>query len=61
MRSSQERDGLLLCVTSGCRLYSRRVLRLRNRKRVRRKCHGGSRSRDRRHTQLPAGTAGLVT
>jgi len=38
---------------SGCRVHSRRLVRLRNRKCVRRKCHGGVRSSRGRYHQLP--------
>jgi len=38
--------------TSGCCICSRRDVRTRHRKRLRRKCHGGLRSRDRHYAQL---------
>jgi len=38
--------------TSGGGVRARRVVRTRHRKRLRRKCYGGLRSRDRHHSQL---------
>jgi len=45
---------------SGRRLHPRRLVRLRNRKRLRRKCHGGVRSGGRRHRQLSTRCARYV-
>jgi len=45
---------------SGRRLYSRRLVRLRNRKCVRRKCHGGVRPSRRRYAELPTRCARYV-
>ena len=38
---------------SGCCVHPRRLIRLRNRKCIRRKCHGGVRTSRRRYYQLP--------
>ena len=45
---------------SRCRVCSWRVVRHRNRKRVRRQCHGGVWAGRRHHSQLPARRTGQV-
>jgi len=46
--------------TSGCSVCARWRLRIRNRKRVRRKCFGSVRTRDRHHYQLSSRRTGYV-